>query len=749
MNAHRSTCRPNRPTRGLSIGSERRHANRAGDDRFDGNPALPDDRQRPLSYSEPTVVGTLLIGLAGTSASFWGNIFIDDMAMPLATAGIVFLPSVGARLRSLFAGPPDARPASTDDIAPEPDLFARTPAMMHSIDRNGDIVAVSERWLQHLGYRRDEVIGRRTTDFLTAPSARHAEAEVLPAFLRDGVCRDVELRFVKKNGEVVDMLMSSASERDARGAFVRSMTVLTDVTDLKKAEKALRRSEQRLRVIADSLPVSIGQVDLGGRFRFVNMTFEQWHGCIGEQIIGRHFSEVITPAMQDALGPHLTTMRDGRPHGFEASIEFPDGKTRAVEVSCRPLLRRSGQVRGVVIMSTDATERRSTEAQLRQAMKMEAVGQLTGGLAHDFNNLLAVVLGNLQLLERNIDDDEKAQRRLRAALEATGRGAELTTRLLAFSRQQSLEPEVIDISALTKGLRTLLRHTLGATIEMALDPADEIWRTRVDPSQLETAILNLAINARDAMPNGGELKISTANVRLGAGDIPQAEDLVPGDYVSLAVADNGHGIPAALMAKVVQPFFTTKEVGKGSGLGLSMVYGFVKQSGGQIRIDSVEGRGTTIKLYLPRAGEDEVHGTDRRASAAAAVPVVGGDETILVVEDDAAVRRMATSLLTDLGYRVLEAENGAAALAMLARFDDVDLLFSDVIMPGGMNGFELARRALVDNPALRVLHTSGYAAEAASGEAGPADSAELLQKPYHRQQLAQKVRQILDRPAGP
>ena len=741
MSACRSTYQPDRLIRGLSIGSGYRHAIHAGDDRFDGCPF----RREPFWRDRRLVAISLLIALAGAVAWLGGVPTVHDPATPFAPAGMIFLTPFGARLRHLFSGSPAEPRPSSDDRTPELDLFARTPAMMHSIDRNGEIVAVSEHWLRHLGYRRDEVIGRKTSDFLTKASARHSESDVLPAFLRDGVCRDVELQFVKKSGDVVDMLLSSTSERDAEGAFLRSMTVLTDVTDLKRAEKALRRSQQRLRVIADSLPVSIVQVDLGGRFRFVNLTFEQWHDSIGEQVVGKHFSEVLTPAMQDALLPHLPAMREGRAHSFETSVDYPDGRTRNVEITYQPLLRRSGRVRGVVIMSTDATERRSTEAKLRQAMKMEAVGQLTGGLAHDFNNLLAVVLGNLQLLERNVDDDEKVQRRLRAALDATQRGAELTTRLLAFSRQQSLEPEIIDINELLQGLRSLLHHTLGATVEMALEIVDDPWETKIDPSQLETAVLNLAINARDAMPNGGELTISTDNVHLGNNEIPNAEDLIPGDYVLLKVADTGYGIPPGIMTKVVQPFFTTKEVGKGSGLGLSMVYGFVKQSGGHVRIDSVEGRGTTIELYLPRADRDAAGVAGRRPRTGDDATIVGGTETILVVEDDTAVRQVATSLLTELGYRVIEADNGANALAILAQTEHVDLLFSDIIMPGGMNGVELARRARANDPNLRVLHTSGYAAETVTGEDGVASTAELLRKPYDHKELARKIRQTLDR----
>ncbi len=622
-------------------------------------------------------------------------------------------------------------------------LYNNTPVMLHSIDRNGRLVAVSDYWLEYLGYARDEVIGRKLSDFLTEGSRRHAEQTFLPEFFKTGVLSNVGYQFFKKDGSIIDISLSATAERDEDGAVARSRSVLIDVTERNNAERALRQSERQMRLIADSLPVLICYLDESGHIRFANRTFCEWYQCGNRNIDGEQFDSLLTPDMRDILNPHMAAANEGEDLSFEATLTYPDGKTREVETTCLALRRDDGSVDGFVVMATDATERKATEAQLQQAQKMEAVGQLTGGLAHDFNNLLAVVLGNLQLLERSIKDDEKAVRRSRAALDATERGAELTKRLLAFSRRQTLEPKTIDINDLVTDMKTLLRRTLGETVELNMVCAEDLWLTKADPNQVETAVLNLAINARDAMPEGGKLTIETANERLDETYVAQFSDVEAGDYAMVAVSDTGTGIPKDLVAKVFQPFFTTKDVGKGSGLGLSMVYGFVKQSGGHIRIYSEEGHGTSVKIYLPRETTDTV---DLEKTDKAEQPIKGGDETILVVEDDPAVRQMAVSLLEDLGYRVLEAENGADALAALQRNEGIDLMFSDIIMPGGMNGAELAIQARDRHPGLRVLHTSGYAEAAVTRDGKIGSTNALLSKPYRKEELARKVRRVLDQP---
>ena len=395
----------------------------------------------------------------------------------------------------------------------------------------------------------------------------------------------------------------------------------------------------------------------------------------------------------------------------------------------------------VITTEEDVTERKQAEAQLRQAQKMEAVGQLTGGIAHDFNNLLTVILGNLQLLERNVESDEKLYKRVRTASDAVLRGAELTKRLLAFSRRQALDSRSVALNDLVRGMDNLLRRTLGEAIEIKTIIDKDLWPAHVDPGQLENTLLNLAINARDAMPEGGKLTIETANVTLDEAYAAQHSYVSPGDYVMLAVTDTGVGMPEEVLDHVFEPFFTTKEVGLGSGLGLSMVYGFVKQSAGHVNIYSEEDHGTSVKIYLPKSdseagvSKDKVAGDDE-------VPT--GDETVLVVEDDAGVRETAVLLLEELGYRVIETEDGPTALAALDEHPDVDLLFTDVVMPGGMSGAELARKVLDLRPDIKVLYVSGYTENAIAHGGVLDEGVELLGKPYLKKDMARKVRRVLD-----
>ncbi len=382
-------------------------------------------------------------------------------------------------------------------------------------------------------------------------------------------------------------------------------------------------------------------------------------------------------------------------------------------------------------------ERRLAEAALLQAQKMEAVGKLTGGVAHDFNNLLQVIGGNLQLLQRDLVISERAQRRLETAVSAVERGARLASQLLAFARRQPLDPRVLNLGRVVRGMDDLLRRALGEDIEIETRVADGLWNTFVDPNQLENVILNLAINARDAMEREGRLTIEVGNVLLDEHDALLHPDVVPGQYVLLVVSDTGSGMTPEVLARAFEPFFTTKPEGRGTGLGLSMVYGFIKQSGGHIKLDSEVGHGTTLTLYFPRALQAEVPRTE-----SVVAPVEGGTETILVVEDDAAVRATVVELLTELGYRVLKATDGQSALAVIQSGLPVDLLFTDVIMPGPVRSPELARQAKVLLPDLEVLFTSGYAEDAIvhGGRLDPGVC--LLSKPYGRDELARKLRQL-------
>lgn len=415
------------------------------------------------------------------------------------------------------------------------------------------------------------------------------------------------------------------------------------------------------------------------------------------------------------------------------------------DVKFRPLHDRAGRRIGAFQYSRDVTlqveafrQMKAAQGILDRAQKMEALGQLTGGVAHDFNNLLQVISGNLQLLWKDVSGNERAAKRLENALAGVARGSKLAAQLLAFGRRQPLDPKVVNLGRLLNGMDDMLRRTLGEEVELETVISGGLWNTLVDPSQIENAVLNLAINARDAMAGRGRLTVEAGNAVLDDGYAQQHAEVTAGQYVMVAVTDTGEGIPPDVLEKVFEPFFTTKPEGVGTGLGLSMVHGLVKQSGGHIKIYSEVGEGTTVKLYLPRAVQSEEAWVE-----SAPQEVMGGDETILVVEDDDEVRETAVALLTDLGYRVLKASDAAGGLAVVESGIHIDLLFTDVVMPGQVRSPELARRAQALKPELSVLFTSGYTQNAIvhGGRLDP--GVELLPKPYTREALAKKVRHVL------
>ncbi|WP_440984072.1 response regulator [Shinella sumterensis] len=401
--------------------------------------------------------------------------------------------------------------------------------------------------------------------------------------------------------------------------------------------------------------------------------------------------------------------------------------------------QRTQELRSALLqLERETVEREAAEKALRQAQKMEALGNLTGGVAHDFNNLLQVVSGNLQLIYKDIDGNNRAQQRVENALAGVARGTKLASQLLAFGRRQPLEPKVVNCRKLIQNMDDMLRRALGEEIELETVLSGGLWNTLIDPGQLENAILNLAINARDAMDGRGRLTIETANAVLDDNYARMHEDVRPGQYVLVAVTDTGSGIPPDIIEHVVEPFFSTKSEGRGSGLGLSMVYGFLKQSGGHLKIYTEVGHGTTMKLYMPRTMqiEDGLANLD-------ANPVTGGTETVLVVEDDEGVRETSVALLADLGYRVLKAHDAQSAFAIVNSGMPIDLLFTDVVMPGPMRSTELARKAKALFPSMAVLYTSGYT-ENSIVHGGRLDAGvELLSKPYTREALARKIRHVL------
>jgi PAS domain S-box-containing protein len=533
------------------------------------------------------------------------------------------------------------------------------------------------------------------------------------------------------------------------------LVTAVETSDRKRAEDALRHLNQTLeaqvaervrerdeiwRVSQDMLLV----VDRDGVFRAVNPAWTRTLGYSPEELIGSRFDAFVEPG--DVGRTHAAVEHSAREAllGFENRYRHKDGSWRDIAWTAAP----SGEL--IYCVARDVTEEKRREAalaealdHLRQAQKMEAIGQLTGGVAHDFNNLLQVISGNLQLLAKDIVGNERAERRVASAHLAVNRGAKLASQLLAFGRRQALEPKVVNIGRLVSGMDELLRRALGEAIEIETIGAGGLWNTLIDPTNLENAIVNLAINARDAMDGSGKLTIEVGNVSLDDAYVKIHSDVTAGQYVMLAVTDTGAGMPADVVARAFEPFFSTKPEGQGTGLGLSMVYGFVKQSHGHIKIYSEIGQGTTVKLYLPRVNKNEdllVTPDDET--------LAGGTETILVAEDDDEVRATAVEMLTDLGYRVFKARDAASALNVIEKGHSIDLLFTDVVMPGALKSPELARKARERLPNIAVLFTSGYT-ENAIVHGGRLDAGvELLPKPYTREALAQKIRMVLAREAS-
>ncbi|MCC6134736.1 MAG: PAS-domain containing protein [Candidatus Contendobacter sp.] len=513
---------------------------------------------------------------------------------------------------------------------------------------------------------------------------------------------------------------------------------------------ALRESENRIRLITDTVPVLIAYLDAKRRYQFVNQKHAEWFGVATETFIGRAFDEMLSAPLAERLLTHVDAALKGQSTHVEYELTTPVERmyVRSYFIPHAPRPAETESVVGCFMLSEDLTEYRQTQMALNQAQKLKAVGQLTGGIAHDFNNLLTVVLGSLAGLEDGLRDSPELYKTAHTAMNAARRGADLTRRLLGFSRQQTLQPRLVSPHQQLQEIAELLKHTLGTSIELETVTDGAVWNIQVDPGQLTNAVLNLAINARDAMPNGGRLRIEARNLALDAAYAARYPDVTPGDYVRLTIGDSGGGMAPEVIERAFEPFFTTKELGAGTGLGLSMVYGFIKQSDGHIRIHSQIRQGTTVELYLPR------HILKRTTlPAPAAETGVGmdenrlrGREAILLVEDEPDIRDFVSRTLTGFGYTVREAATGRDALTTLATEPAPDLLLSDVIMSGGVSGYDLAIAAYRQCPGLRILLMSGYSGQAP--DRLPFDCI-LLEKPFMKLDLAQAVRRALDRPVAP
>ncbi|HVO15908.1 MAG TPA: PAS domain S-box protein [Alphaproteobacteria bacterium] len=505
-----------------------------------------------------------------------------------------------------------------------------------------------------------------------------------------------------------------------------------------------RKDETRLRAVVDTAVDGVILIDARGTVVMFNPACERLFGYSAGEVIGRNVKMLMPAPYREEHDGYIDSYRRTGVRkiigiGREVTGQRKDGSTFPMHLSVGEAKEEGDPV--FVGILHDLTERKRTEEQLVQAQKMESIGQLSGGIAHDFNNLLTVIIGNAAALSETLKARPDLQHQADAIVTAGERGAELTRRLLAFSRRQTLIPVEIDCNHLIQSMEHMLRRTLRDDIDVRAELDSGLWRAFADPAQLESALLNLAINAKDALPDGGCLSITTGNLPLDQRYHEAHPEVPAGNYVMISVTDDGTGMPPEVIERAFEPFFTTKDVGKGSGLGLSMVYGFVKQSNGHVTIYSEPGLGTTVRLYLPAASTSVAK---PEASTPRTEVLPRGDATILIAEDDPFVRAYAVATLESLGYRVVEAADGRDALARLAQDAAIALLFSDIVMPGGMSGWELAERAQRLKPGLKVLLTSGYALETLASRGRLQPDMAVLGKPYRKAELARRLREVLD-----
>jgi len=618
-------------------------------------------------------------------------------------------------------------------------LLFELPMMVIAIDGEGKIINANQAVLDVLGFVGQEVTGMFALDLLTAQSRTMLKEKILPEMFETGRFMNIDVELVKKNGGTVEMLMSSVAHKNAAGRVEKSIVVFADMSQRAEAQAALRQSEQRFRESFESAAHGMAILTADGRVAAANVALTELLTQSELELSRKRLSELVIDGDQDKLQAMFSRVMSGQHAGVNAELRFKGVEDKSIHglTSISGVRDRFGKIEQLIVQIVDLTTRHRAEEHLRKAQKMEAIGQLTGGIAHDFNNLLTVIIGNLQLVEKALKDDKKASKRARDAIDAATKGSDLTRQLLAFARRQPLAPQEVEVNELIGNMGSMLARSIGGSVELKVDLMEGAPVIKADPTQLESSILNLAINARDAMDKNGRLTIETSPVYLDQAYASEHEEVVPGHYILIAVSDTGSGIPAHILEKIFQPFFTTKEVGEGTGLGLSMVFGFIKQSGGHVRVYSEEGHGTSFKLYLPRTDvmdEEVVAEKPENPSR---------KKKILVTEDQEAVRMVAVDFLEDFGYEVVQACDGVEALQILQDQPDIDLLFTDVVMPGGMNGFDLSQAAEQIRPNLKIIHASGYPKGAMVHQEEPRLKDNLISKPFRREELRKVIAETL------
>jgi PAS domain S-box-containing protein len=617
-------------------------------------------------------------------------------------------------------------------------LFETSLDLILITNRTGILTRVSPSSLAILGYRPDEMIGHSGAKFIYEADLEATRNEMRLA--RKGrQTRNFETRYVHKTGRVVPLTWSGVwSEPEQKHFFFGR-----DMTERNAAEKKLEKARAFFNSIMESLPgMLLVKTAVDRKVFLVNSAAEQLLGYGRNEMIGRTAADLFPEQDAERISRHDNqALLMNRAVEDEYALTTRKLGVRRLRITRFPLLEEQGNTQYIVAFAEDVTVQRQTEDQLFQAQKMEAVGQLTGGLAHDFNNLLAVIIGNLDIMAELVPSAPEHAELGAAALEAALSGAELTRRLLAFARRQPLKPEEVNANELVSGITKLLARTLGEDIKITLDLDPATKPVFVDRVQLETAITNLANNARDAMPAGGQLFVATRNGYLDLDYIEKHPEVESGEYVTIEISDTGQGMTPEIVERIFEPFYTTKGVGKGTGLGLSMVFGFLKQSAGHVSVYSEPGLGTTFRLYLQPS--QSTSQTNVVVEAPSLQPDYKNEETVLVVEDNSSLRTVVVRQLEVIGLHVLEAENGQMALDVLKEEPRVDLVFTDVVLPGNMDGYALACAIKESYPKLKIIMTSGFPGMRFN-ETELADSLPLLSKPYRKQDLVRMVREVLD-----
>jgi two-component system cell cycle sensor histidine kinase/response regulator CckA len=614
-------------------------------------------------------------------------------------------------------------------------LFEESRDAIYVSTLDGRLIDFNRAMLTMFGYTREEMADLNAEVLYLDPAERGAFRESIE---REGVVTDFEVRLVAKDGRVIDCLLNSTLQHGEHGEVVGYTGSIRDITVQRRTEETLRGERDFSEAATGSLPGLFYLFDDRGRLLRWNRNLERLTGYSGAQIAEMSPLDFFVGKDRQRIEESIRGAFEKGESTAEVDLVSRDGSRTPYFFTGR-LVVLDGR-RCVVGTAVDLVERRSLETQLRQSQKMEAIGRLAGGVAHDFNNVLTVILSNSEILAAGLGSEDPRRRELIEIRDAAQRAATLTRQLLAFSRKQVLKPRVLSLNAVVVTVEKMLRRLIGEDIELATSRHPNLWAVEADPGQLEQIIMNLAVNARDAMPEGGRLSIETGNAEVDDAFARRHFPMVPGRYVMLVVRDSGAGMDAETQRHIFEPFFTTKPRDRGTGLGLSMVYGIVKQSGGYIWADSEPGHGTTFKVFFPR-----VEGPRDDAEAVAAGSSPPGRETVLLAEDEDSVRRLARRILEEAGYTVLEAREATEALATSEAWDGpIDLLVTDVVMPE-LNGRELAERLSALRPGIQIVYISGYTDhDVLGGVVGPGNN--FLQKPFTPEALATKVREALDVP---